>query len=227
MKVRAAGPLLLIALAAGACATKKDVDNLSAELTAVRVRQDSVWATVAALEESVSRALENQGALVMTVRGDLLRQMDDMERQLVEIQELLGQSQVVLQSLRGRMEQRQADREFLPGPADSVGFADDTAREGASGNAGALYAAAIDQFRRLLPGRRAGSRRSVLFGRDVQGGRHPGAGDTRVQPRRGALPELGGSAEGALQGWAIAGGKGQPRQCVSKVSKYTGRLSSQ
>jgi tol-pal system protein YbgF len=150
MKVRAVGLVLVVAVVAGGCATKKDVDRINAELQAVRDRQNSVASTVEALEESVSLALERQETVLMTVRGDMLRQLDDMERQLVEIQELLGQSQIALQGLRDRMEQRQADREavgLIPA-ADSAGPGAAVAGEVAAGDAGALYTAAIDQFRR-------------------------------------------------------------------------------
>jgi tol-pal system protein YbgF len=85
------------------------------------------------------------------VRGDLLRQLDDMERQLVEIQELLGQSQIVLSGLRDRIEQRQADRETTAEALapDTVGEAAARgAAEGAGGEPRSLYSAAIEQFRR-------------------------------------------------------------------------------
>ncbi|MGD8869339.1 MAG: tol-pal system protein YbgF [Gemmatimonadales bacterium] len=142
--------LFLAGVGLTACATKKDVDSIRAELAAVQARQDELAVQMADLEDSVSVALDKQQALFVTVRGDLMRQLDDMERQLVEIQELLGQSQIVLQNLRERMEERQAVRQEmdLPLPADSVGLRP-TEREGeAGGDARSLYSAAIEQFRR-------------------------------------------------------------------------------
>ena len=142
--------LLLVGVGLTACATKKDADSIRAELAAVQARHDALAAQVSDLEESVSTSLEAQQALFVTVRGDLLRQLDDMERQLVEIQELLGQSQIVLQDLRERMEQRQAVREDMEPmlPADSGGVAGTEVERGAGGDARSLYAAAIEQFRR-------------------------------------------------------------------------------
>jgi tol-pal system protein YbgF len=152
MSIRAARVVAVLAVTAfGACATKKDVDSIRDELAALRAREDTVAATVAELERSLSAALEAQRSLVVTVRGDLLRQLDDIERQLVEIQELLGQSQIVLQGLRDRIEQRQAGREFTPAEwpmTDSAAAAADEGEEGAGGTARSLYAAAIEQFRR-------------------------------------------------------------------------------
>ena len=142
--------LLLVGVSLSACATKKDTDSIRAELAAVQARNDALAAQVTDLEESVSTALEAQQALFVTIRGDLLRQLDDMERQLVEIQELLGQSQVVLQNLRERMELRQAVRDEMEPmlPTDSVGVAGAEVARGAGGDARSLYAAAIEQFRR-------------------------------------------------------------------------------
>jgi tol-pal system protein YbgF len=153
MKVKTAGLAILLAVVGSmACASKRDVDRIREDLATIRAREDSISASVAELESSVSDALDNQEALVVTVRGDLLRQLDDMERQLVEIQQLLGQSQIVLSGLRERMEQRQVDREttgaILLAP-DSTGQAEPAELEqGAGGDARSLYAAAIEQFRR-------------------------------------------------------------------------------
>ncbi|MGD8697699.1 MAG: tol-pal system protein YbgF [Gemmatimonadales bacterium] len=150
MRCRATGLVLILAgVGLSACATKKDADSIRAELAAVQARHDALAAQVSDLEESVSTALEAQQALFVTVRGDLLRQLDDMERQLVEIQELLGQSQIVLQNLRERMEERQAVREEMASmsPTDSIGVSGADIARGA-GDARSLYAAAIEQFRR-------------------------------------------------------------------------------
>jgi tol-pal system protein YbgF len=150
MRSRVAGLALIVAgVGLSACATKKDVDSIRAELAAVQARQETISATVADLDESVSVALEAQRSLFVTVRGDLLRQLDDMERQLVEIQQLLGQSQIVLNNLRERMEQRQAVREEMGTivPVDTSGGRVGE-MEGTGGDARSLYTAAIEQFRR-------------------------------------------------------------------------------
>jgi len=151
MKLRAARLLVILAATGlSACATKKDVDSMQAELAKLQSKQDAVEARMTELDNSVSLALERQESLLVTVRGDLMRQLDDMERALVEIQELLGQSQVVLQGLRNRMEQRQQDRLEVGAmlQPDSSDAALDGPAEGSGGDASALYAAAIEQFRR-------------------------------------------------------------------------------
>jgi tol-pal system protein YbgF len=140
--------LVLAVMVSSACATRKDVDRIREDLALVQAQQDSLAANVQQLESSVSLALENQQSLVVTVRGDVLRQLDDMERQLVEIQALLGQSQVELYRLRDRMEERQAGREAV---GDTLAVPDSLPAGGVPGPAGeprALYSAAIEQFRR-------------------------------------------------------------------------------
>jgi len=144
--------LVLAAAGLAACASKKDVDRIRYDLAEVNARQDSIAEGVAELEQYFSEALENQRALVVTVRGDLLRQLDDMERQLVEIQELLGQSQIVLRSLRERMEQRQEEREAVgdvfAAPDSSLPAGRELEQGAGGGDARSLYSAAIEQLRR-------------------------------------------------------------------------------
>ncbi len=147
------GALLLFSLAAalGACATKRDVDAVRSELASLRARQDTIARTVAQLERSIGEALDEQRSVVISVRGDVLRQLDDMERQLVTIQELLGQSQIVLRGLRERGEQRQAERsEFEPAMEPDTARAAPPVSEPtpAAGGARSLYSAAVEQFRR-------------------------------------------------------------------------------
>ncbi len=152
MRLRVLGLSVLLLVGAAGCATKKDVDRIRAELAVVRSRQDSLVAGIRELQHSVQAALEEQQELAVTTRGDLRRQLDDMERQLVRIQELLGQSQIALRGLRERTETREwavtpGDEEVSP--ADS---GPSVARESEGGEVGggsrALYSAAIEQFRR-------------------------------------------------------------------------------
>jgi len=144
--------LIPLALGVGACATKSDVDRVRDDLALVRMRQDSLTAAMRELERRIVTELEEQRTLAVTSGGDVRRQLDDMERQLVQIQELLGQSQIVLQGLRERSESR--EREVALPPAGQVEGRDTTTAEpggqpGASDEgARGLYAAAIEQFRR-------------------------------------------------------------------------------
>lgn len=153
MRPGAIGLSVVILMSAAGCATKKDVDRIRTELAVLRARQDSLVAGINGLQRSVQEAMDEQQQLAVATRGDLRRQLDDMERQLVQIQELLGQSQIALRGLRERTESREwgvtppAGAE--PSPADSGRTAAPEAAGGEpGGDARALYAAAIEQFRR-------------------------------------------------------------------------------
>ncbi len=151
MRARSAALLaLLTAAALGGCATKRDVDTVRGELASLRIRQDTLAVALTELKRSVGAALDEQRTLVADTRGDLVRQLDDIERQLVAIQELLGQSQIVLRGMRERMERRQADRaEFETGvEADTGAVPTGQPEAGAAAGARSLYSAAMEQFRR-------------------------------------------------------------------------------
>lgn len=144
--------LVLPLLGLAGCATKSDVDRLSEEVVRLRVRQDSLGAAVRGMESSLATQLQEQRTALLTARGDLSRQLDDMERQLVQIQELLGQSQAVLRGLRERTETRSPAAETPSGmqPRDTTRQPEGMEGEPAAGSgaAGDLYEAAIEQFRR-------------------------------------------------------------------------------
>ncbi len=142
-----------LAAALAACATKRDVDTVRSELASLRARQDTVARSLAQLERSVAEALDAQRSVVVSVRGDVLRQLDDMERQLVMIQELLGQSQIAIRGLREQGEVRQAERsEPEPSVATDTSAAAPAPAVGepaaAAGGARSLYSAAVEQYRR-------------------------------------------------------------------------------
>ena len=95
--------------------------------------------------QSLKTALEEQGNLIAGMRGHVGLQLDDVERQLVQIQELLGQGQIALLGLRERIQRREAERRSSP----PVIREDTTERPRAAGtDPEALYNAAIEQLRR-------------------------------------------------------------------------------
>jgi len=148
MKHYAAKFLVLLAVVATGCATKRDVDRIRSDLAWVRARQDSIATSLLELDSAFAAGQEEQRSLALTMGGDIRRQLDDMERQLVQIQELLGQSQIVLGSLRERIGVRESQ---VPGPGvepDSTSIEAAEAEVGAGSDARALYAAAMEQFRR-------------------------------------------------------------------------------
>jgi tol-pal system protein YbgF len=142
--------ILLAIVGLGACATKKDVDAIQEELAAVRARQAVIEAGIDSLQRALAYALTFQRDISLTTRGDVKRQLDDMEHELVEIQELLGQSQIVLNNLRERIDTREWRASELAAAIvpDSAGAEPAEIDPGAGGDPRSLYSASIEQFRR-------------------------------------------------------------------------------
>ena len=116
-------------------------------------RTDSVRAAV--LEHIVDLQQEYLDSLsvlthrLMAFQGDVRRDMTDVQRQLVQIQELTGQSQQRLTELRRQLDQRL--RQPVVAPAGQPG---DSAAGGGVGDIDAqeLYDMSLEQLRRGSPG---------------------------------------------------------------------------
>ena len=96
---------LLLATTAG-CATKRDLRDLRTEIVTLQLRQDSLFAAIEAHQFLLMDSLRGNRQLILSARGDLARQMLTMEDQLVQIQELAGQSQRRISELRQQYERR-------------------------------------------------------------------------------------------------------------------------
>ena len=148
------GGLLFILLALGlsGCATKRDLKDLSAEIRTLAARQDSAFIRLAALtlegQDSLSR---DQYESMVQLRGEVNMRFLGIEEQLITLQELTGQSQRNIASLRDQFETRR-DQLAAPPPVvrDSAAgevMGEDIAAPRAGG-ADELYNAALTQFRR-------------------------------------------------------------------------------
>jgi tol-pal system protein YbgF len=159
--VRRIAPVALVAT--GACfATQSDLRVLQTDvhtLRAERQHQDSVMqqrfdalmASLRTTNDSV-RSLSSRLTIIQAnVRGDLYQ----MNRQLLQIQELTGQSQRRLQELRSSLEARQQDAPPAAGPAPPGGTPRDSAAAPgpAAGAPGPnqLFQSSLDQLRRGSP----------------------------------------------------------------------------
>jgi len=102
--------------AAGACATRSDVRVLQNDLRVMRMesmqsdsaRRLQLDAVIAALGRTQD-SLRLMHAQVVKFQGDSRGEMYALGQQLIQIQELTGQSQRRLQELRGSLEQRAAE----------------------------------------------------------------------------------------------------------------------
>jgi len=159
--VRAAARLLMgalvPALAAGAgvtaCASRGDVQMVQGEVALLRAevsRRDSARAAqlgeVIRLQQTMMDSLGVTRRAVAQLKGDLAPDLYNIQQQLVQLQELTGQSQQRLTELRTRLEARGAQIESAPAaPGDTAAPVD-----GGAGNASAdqMYEASLAQLRR-------------------------------------------------------------------------------
>ena len=145
------------AVALGGCALKGDVRRVEDQVQQLRTqtaRADSARAAelqrIAAMLQRVEDSLVSQQAQLQQMHGDYRTDMTSVEQQLVQIQELTGQSQQRLSELRAQIQAR-AVQEAAPPPspgADSGGTAAaDTSMPGAA----QLYELSLQQLRRGSP----------------------------------------------------------------------------
>jgi tol-pal system protein YbgF len=123
MRARLLLPVLLLFPVLGGCATKRDIRDLSTEVEAMRSSQE---ASMQALRAEVQRAnamlMDSVSLHDARLRGDLMNRLVQLERQLVQIQELSGQSQQGLSTLRQELRQRDEEaRRALAEVTDSSG----------------------------------------------------------------------------------------------------------
>jgi len=122
MRVRATAGIALGALVSSACfATRNDVRVLQQDILNTRTeaaRADSARArqvdAVARLLGVLGDSVRSLHASVNRVQGDLRGEFRQVNQQLLQIQELTGQSQRNLQNLRAEMEQRNQQAPVTP-----------------------------------------------------------------------------------------------------------------
>jgi tol-pal system protein YbgF len=142
-----------------ACALKGDVRRVEQEVQQLRVemaRTDTARANfldlavqqLIALHRQVLDSLDAQDRRLALFRGTMRSDMTEVQRQLVQIQELTGQSQARLAELQRRLNQRQT-QPIVAGPTgrDSAGA---TAPAGAP-SAQEIYDVAVQQLDRGSP----------------------------------------------------------------------------
>ena len=153
--------LTLAALAGiGGCVSPSDVEQVRNQVASLRTetaRQDSVRG--ARLNEIIrlqQRIMDSLGLAVRSLRGDTRQDLYNIQQQLVQLQELTGQSQQRLTELRTQLEARGAEigaaGASSPGGATGPAGAADTGRGGGaagpSASADQMYEASVAQLRR-------------------------------------------------------------------------------
>ena len=145
------GTLLGLGLAASlsACVTKGDVQRVQDDVAlfkAESARRDSARAAqlgeVIRVQQRIMDSLTTSRKAVGQLRGDLASDLYNIQQQLVQLQELTGQSQQRLSELRTQLEAR--------GEQIATSSSSDTAKPGAASAASAdqMYEASLAQLRR-------------------------------------------------------------------------------
>ena len=165
--LRCLAPVAL--MATGACfATSNDVKMLQLQVDSLRtanVRSDSVRAAqlaqVVATLGLVRDSLGNVSGHVVKMQGDMRGDLHDVNEQLLQIQQLTGQSQNRLQELRASIEQRNQDMGEGAAPPATTGARGATTPTGTSPAPGApgsnepgpnqLYQLGMEQLQRGSP----------------------------------------------------------------------------
>jgi tol-pal system protein YbgF len=146
MRITRLAPLAALVLA-GCLASKTDIALLQTDLQTMRVESargdsarraqiDQVLALLTRSNDSV-RAIS---ARLAKLQGDVANDHYRMSQEIIQLQELSGQSTRRLQELRGALEER-APAAAQPAPGDS-------ARPAAAPGPGQLFQSSLDQLRR-------------------------------------------------------------------------------
>ena len=146
MRTSRLAPLAALVLA-GCLASKTDIALLQTDLQTMRAesaRGDSARrAQIDQVLAQLSRANDSVRAIstrLAKLQGDVSNDHYQMTREIIQLQELSGQSTRRLQELRGALEER-ASATAAPAPGDS-------ARGAAAPGPGQLFQSSLDQLRR-------------------------------------------------------------------------------
>jgi tol-pal system protein YbgF len=152
MRTRSLASLAALAVA-GCMASKSDIALLQTDLQTMRTesaRGDS--ARRAQIEQVLGQVIRSNDSIravsmrLAKLQADVQNDHYEMNRQILTLQELSGQSQRRLQELRGAVEER---AQPAPGPSPAGPTAPaDSARASAAPGPGQLFQSSLDQLRR-------------------------------------------------------------------------------
>jgi tol-pal system protein YbgF len=154
----AAGIAATLVVASGlpGCVSKSDVQLVQGEVALLRaetMRRDSTRAAqlgeVLQIQRQIMDSLASSRRTVGQLKGDISSDLYNIQQQLVQLQELTGQSQQRLSELHTQLEARGAQIETTT-PSGGAPAPGDTAQPagGASASADQMYEASLAQLRR-------------------------------------------------------------------------------
>ena len=147
---------LVVASGLPGCVSKSDVQLVQGEVALLRaetMRRDSTRAAqlgeVLQIQRQIMDSLAVSRRAVGQLKGDISSDLYNIQQQLVQLQELTGQSQQRLSELRTQLEARGAEIETTA-PPGGVPAPGDTAQPagGAAASADQMYEASLAQLRR-------------------------------------------------------------------------------
>jgi tol-pal system protein YbgF len=156
MRIRSLAPVVALAVA-GCMASKTDIQLLQTDLQTMRTesaRADT--ARRAQIEQVLAQVIRTNDSIrivsarLAKLQADVQNDHYEMNRQILTLQELSGQSQRRLQELRGAMEERAQPAPAPAGPTvqpDSVRGSASVSPSGSPGP-GQLFQSSLDQLRR-------------------------------------------------------------------------------
>lgn len=137
------------------CVTKGDLRDVRGEVRDLAAQQDSLLNLLLRLERSSQDSIRAQSDILFSIRGELTRQLLDIQEQLVTVQELTGQSQRSLAGLRDQIESRRSSVQQPGGGTarDTTGGRESTGERPRqdppdAGGVQELYNVAVRQFNR-------------------------------------------------------------------------------
>lgn len=98
----------LLGLVLSGCATKRDLRDLQSTIGALAAQQEAALRELQGLNLAVQDTLRGQSDALYESRGEILRRLREIEQQLITLQELTGQNQRALATLRDLLEGRRA-----------------------------------------------------------------------------------------------------------------------
>jgi tol-pal system protein YbgF len=147
--------LLLMVVPLSGCATKKDVRSLQEELQRLAERQEAALRELEELTSATQDTIRGQSESLFSLRGETLRRLNEIQDDLLVLQELAGQNQRDLASIRdqlasGRYSQGGASPSTLAGMrTDSASLqGPEEAIVPMAGGAEEMYQAGVRQFNR-------------------------------------------------------------------------------
>ena len=166
--------LLAVTLGLGACATRADVRRLRDEVAQLRQTQLDAQAEQRRRDTVFLGSLDRLQSQLQDLRGALLTRLTQIDRQLLQLQELSGQNQQRLAELRERLRAAETPVTAAPPPPAAAPSPRDTIRAPERDNLDALYRTAVESWQRgSLAAARAGF--EDLLARDPEGRRAPDA----------------------------------------------------